>query len=109
MTFEYTRKHPRAPVRLRVHCAGDGLYFSDLTTNLSLGGIGLETVSNLQPGEQLEVEFVTPNGERVKLLSKVVWVKPSGEPERLAAGLKFERVSDEERNKITHTLEAHKP
>lgn len=108
--MEYTRKHPRVPVKVRVHCTGEGRYFSDVTTNVSEGGVGLETVSHLQPGEQLQLEFVSPELGRIVVETKVVWVTPSPEDDaRVAAGLKFSDLSLEQREQLTYYLQAKKP
>lgn len=108
--MEYTRKHPRVPLKVRVHCTGEGVYFSDVTTNLSEGGVGLETVSRIRPGEQLQLEFISPDLGKIVVETKVVWVTPSPEDEaKVAAGLQFGELSGEQREQLTYYLQAKKP
>ncbi len=97
-----TRRFPRIPLRARVHCTGKGLYFSDLTSNISEGGIGLETISNLEPGEELDIEFRLPESDGGFFVrTRVVWVRPMDESSRkINCGLAFEELADEERGTI---------
>lgn len=92
--IENTRRFPRVPFRTRVHCIGNGLYFSDLTLNLSEGGLGLQTISSLKPGEELEIEFQLPNTERgVVVRTQVVWVEPMNQGSyRMQCGVKFQEL-----------------
>lgn len=108
--MEYTRKHPRLPLKMRVHCTGEGVYFSDVTANVSEGGVGLETVSQIKPGERLQLEFVSPELGKIMVETTVVWVKPSsGEEARNLAGLRFADMSPEQRKQLTYYLQAHHP
>ncbi|RMF11830.1 MAG: hypothetical protein D6761_13680 [Candidatus Dadabacteria bacterium] len=107
MTSEYTRKSPRVSLKLRVHCAGDGLYFSDVTRDISEGGVGIDTLSRLRPGEELQMEMITPDGDKITVRTKVVWVKPADDPERVSAGLEFRNVDDTRRQTIRRVLETH--
>ena len=104
-----TRRFPRIPFRTRVHCTGRGLYFSDLTSNLSEGGLGLQTISNLEPGEELEIEFRLPESSKgFYVKTRVVWVKPIDDSsKKVNCGLEFEEIDDEERYKIRDYIQGN--
>lgn len=107
---EYTRKHPRVPLKVRVHCTGEGVYFSDVTANVSEGGVGLETVSQIKPGERLQLEFISPELGKIMVETTVVWVNPAkGEESRNQAGLRFSQLSPEHREQLTYYLQAQNP
>lgn len=75
------------------------MYFSDLAQNLSEGGLGLETISRLAEGDELEIEFTLPGTEDgLCVRTRVVWVRPV-EPEghKFGAGLQFAELAEEER------------
>lgn len=94
-----TRRFPRVPFRNRIYCTGRGKFFSDLAANLSEGGVGLETISRLEPGDEVEIEFRLPGtDEGFCIRSEVVWVKPVSEAERTyGAGLAFDDLTRNER------------
>lgn len=96
------RRYPRIPYRTRVHCSGQGVYFSDLTSNLSEGGVGLQTISQLQPGEELDLAFQLPDsGEELTVRTRVIWTDPVNDQERQATcGLEFQELGERDRERL---------
>lgn len=104
-----TRRHPRVPFRARVWCSGRGLFFSDIARDLSEGGVGLETISSLREGEELELEFVLPGtaGSSIRVRTRVVWVRPvTRDGRKFGAGLEFDVLAEEERQAIRRYVES---
>ena len=99
---EYSRKHFRAPLQSRIHCSGSGVYFSDITANISEGGLGLRTLSKISEGDVLDIEFTLPEtGQTIQVRSLVVWTKPvTNNSAKVDCGLKFDQIEDTDKTKI---------
>jgi Tfp pilus assembly protein PilZ len=80
------RRHPRIPVELEVRWkAGDDSDFRKaLLRDISIGGALLVTEEQLQPGDDVVVELITPGGASpIPIAGKVTYCAESG------AGVRF--------------------
>jgi len=87
---------------MRARCIGEGVVFSDRVHNLSVGGAGINTLSQLKPGDELELNFRLPEQQRgVRLRAAVVWlVEDDVGGESPNCGLMFKDVAREDKATI---------
>jgi len=97
------RRFQRLPIRLRVRCSGDGLFFSDLTRDVSPGGIGLETIDPLPEGMTLRVQLDLDGQSSFQVPGRVVW-SHRVDGHRARAGLQFENISPELQTQLRQRL-----
>ena len=70
------RKHARKPCNIEVTLDGA---FTDVVSNISAGGVFIETSVAFQPGKFVTLTFSSPNGEEpVKSMGHIVWNAPHG-------------------------------
>jgi hypothetical protein len=101
------RRHPRIPCRLSANIreVDSDLNPSTvgelrrqnqevLVTNLSLGGVGLEGVINVQPGRILRIEFSIPEHNHQAAFVEICWMAGK------RFGLRFLALSDKGLNDL---------
>ena len=111
-TYNESRKSKRVKTRLRVNCKSDGIFFSDFTRDVGLGGIGVETATLIREGTVVELFLHLPNEKDPLILSgKVVWSKSTNAPEKTTSnvviGIQFENMKPEHNNKLHNFIENH--
>ena len=97
--------HPSTALRLRE--AGAPEPFVASMGDLSSGGLRLRTATELQPGERIELTFVTPSGgAELRTRVCVVRVTPTRHAGRAAfeVGCQFVEPSAAEREQIVHFI-----
>ena len=104
-TYNESRKSKRVKTRLRVNCKSDGIFFSDFTRDVGLGGIGVETATLIRTGTVVELFLHLPNEKDPLILSgKVVWSKSTDPVEQTTSnvviGIQFENMKPEYHNKL---------
>lgn len=103
---------PRAELEVEVGLEGDNRFFTGVTGDLSPGGLFVATDTPLMVGTELVLSFVLPDGYRVATDATVAWVRaPRYRPDELPSGMgvRFERLSDADRNAIDHFLKDRPP
>jgi type IV pilus assembly protein PilZ len=74
------RRHPRAPIELRVDYKKLNSFFADYTKNISKGGTFIKTEKPLVVGTRFLFKLTIPRHEPpFELLGEVVWSKADGE------------------------------
>ncbi len=109
---EEKRQNQRHPLRTkmdyRAQSGGDFLF--EYTTNISRGGIFIETREPLPEDTVVEMRFQPPEADQaIEVQGKVVWVNPWREGEdnpNPGMGIQFEDLSDESRELITQLVRA---
>ncbi len=77
------RKHPRAPIELKVEYKKMNTFFSDYTKNISKGGTFIKTDRPLKVGTEFVFRLVIPVlEESVEIKGKVAWVNTETEKQR---------------------------
>ncbi len=93
------RAHARLPFRTVVSCRIGVKSFKSESVNLSEGGILLETSGGTQHGDEMDLEFLVPPRDNLKLRSKAVRNEP---PDRIA--VQFLALSPEDRVTIQNYI-----
>jgi type IV pilus assembly protein PilZ len=106
------RQHERAPIRLQLNYrdATGGNFLLQQATNISDGGIFIETEHPLPVGAHLLVRFQPPSSsDELELDGEVMWINAwveGGENLNPGMGIRFKNVSDEDRATIASIVKA---
>ncbi len=107
------RTDERLPMRARMDyrdtTGGNFLY--EYTSNISKGGIFIETTEPLPVGTDVEMRFQPPGMDEVlEITGTVVWVNPyrkdSGENPNPGMGIQFGALSDEAKDLVANLVKA---
>src|SRR5262245_9863211 len=85
------RVFDRIPLSLEVEYRTAGAFLVAYTSNLSKGGLFIETDRPAPVGTALMLSFTIPSGERLQVRAAVAWVRPQpadGKPAGM--GVEFE-------------------
>ena len=83
------RKHPRKPCSISITCTVQDRDFTDIVTNISPGGVFIQTSEALSVGQQVTLAFSSPDQEEpINATGKIVWDSPNG------IGVKFTSASN---------------
>jgi Tfp pilus assembly protein PilZ len=75
----HRRRHPRKPYSIAVYYATQDHVFKDFVTNISAGGVLIETSQPFSVGEHITLTFADPDlGEPFKMTGQIVWSGPAG-------------------------------
>lgn len=106
--FAEKRKYPRAPVKVEIIC--DELKDEDrrgigvlcfYSSDISIGGIFLETTVPFSVGATLHLKFTLPNVKRdVKTVGKVIRTKEGDANLLVGIGIEFQHLSYEDKKVI---------
>jgi len=102
-------RHPlRTKMDYRAQSGGDFLF--EYTTNISRGGIFIETREPLPEGTVVEMKFQPPGAdEPIEVSGKVVWTNPWRDDEdnpNPGMGIQWEELDDEKKALITQLVKA---
>jgi len=106
------RRHERAPIRLQLNYrdATGGNFLFEHATNISNGGIFIETKHPLPMGAHLVIRFQpAEDEEELQLDGEVMWVNPWVEGDsnpNPGMGIRFENMSEEERKTVASIVKA---
>jgi len=106
------RQHERAPIKLELNYrdATGGNFLFEHATNISHGGLFIETQHPLPIGARLVVRFQPPGGaDDLQLDGEVMWVNPwvdGGENPNPGMGIRFENLSSDDRETIASIVKA---
>jgi len=98
------RETPRIPTVIRVDYHTRERFFMDFAENLSTGGMFITTQSPLEPGTQLNLEFLLPEyNYPIRVKAEVKWIRTSfvSNNQRHGMGVEFKNLSDNAKNKIS--------
>ena len=107
-----SRQHERAPIRLQLNYrdATGGNFLYETATNISRGGLFIETKRPVPIGACLVVRFQIPNDEDdLEMDGEVMWVKPwveGGDNPNPGMGIRFENLSAKDRMTIASIVQA---
>ena len=105
---EENRKYPRAPVRVEIICdelqdesrRGEAI-LCFYATDISIGGIFLETTVNFKVGDNLHLKFILPGDkQQVLITGKVVRITKKDSLVIPGIGIEFEHLSYEDKKRI---------
>lgn len=98
------RRHPRAPIELKVDYKKLNSFFADYTKNISKGGTFIKTDKPLAKGTQFLFKLTIPRRqEPFEVLGEVVWSKADGnEP---GMGIRFIYADDSQRTDFESIVE----
>lgn len=86
--FIEKRKDSRAPLKILVDYRSKDLFRSDYASNISGGGIFIQTTNPLPIGTILELQLAFPDIPRlIKITGKVLWVREYGKEEIAVPGM----------------------
>jgi uncharacterized protein (TIGR02266 family) len=102
------RRAGRRPftARVRVSAAIAGLRADARTTNVSEGGVFIETTELLEVGDRIVLTFPNPDGGSVLVGGQVRWVTPFGtlQDPRPGMGVEFTGMDDAKRRRLAGVL-----
>jgi type IV pilus assembly protein PilZ len=99
-----SRRHPRAPIVLKVQYKKFNSFFSDYTRNISKGGMGLKTNQPAPIGTRFLFRLFVPTREEpFELSGEVMWCKTEGEDAGM--GIQFVYANDLERSTFEAVVE----
>lgn len=107
-----SRQHERAPIRLQLNYrdATGGNFLFEHATNISNGGIFIETKHPLPKGASMVIRFQPPGSEdELEVHGEVMWVNPwveGGDNPNPGMGIRFEGLSDGDRSIIQSIVKA---
>lgn len=93
------RDQPRVPVFLDVAWEGTG-QLTARTSDLSLGGCFIDTVSRVTEGETVRFRLRMPDGDWLQLMGVVAYTYPN-----IGFGLRFVDMSTEAQSKLKQLIE----
>jgi Tfp pilus assembly protein PilZ len=105
--MEEKRKYPRAPLSVLLEIWAKDKQKSvgkGFITNLSEGGLALETTERLRLSDHFVLSFTLPNNWTFDVWGDIIYVK-EGVLTR-AYGIRFKTIQPETRTKITHYVKA---
>ncbi len=110
-TYTESRKSKRVKARLRVNGKSNGIFFSDFTRDVGLGGIGVETPTIIEEGTKVELFLHLPNEKEPLIMNgRVVWSKAKDIREKSSSnvviGIQFQDVSSEHQDKLHKYIKA---
>lgn len=111
-TYTENRKNKRVKARLRVNGKSNGIFFSDFTRDVSIGGIGVETPTVIREGTIVELFIHLPNEKEPLILNgKVVWSRTKDTLEKASSnviiGIQFQDLETVYRDKLHTYIETH--
>lgn len=101
----YERRHPRQQLVLKVEFDDEAGFRSNYLSELSEGGVRLETVMELGQRYLLQISFLG-FVEPIVVEAVVQWTLPPSDPDGPASGLAFVNPSDDVRSWLHDVLEA---
>ncbi|HTN42314.1 MAG TPA: TIGR02266 family protein [Nitrospiria bacterium] len=102
------RKDPRFDVKIKVDFSTKGIFVSNYVTNLSRGGVFIETATPLPIQSQIHLTFMLPDiNVRIEATGKVVWtydVKKGTGKVVSGMGIKFTDLLPQDKAQIEEYL-----
>ena len=100
-TSSEVRKHPRAPIELKVEYKKLNTFFADYTKNISKGGTFIKTKRPLAVGTEFVFKLLVPSmAEPIALRGKVKWVvteqQAAADPQNSEPGMGIRFIYDDE-------------
>jgi hypothetical protein len=85
---EYTRK----PIRSNVECLTNNRFHKGTITNISAGGLFIETLMPFRSGEDIVLKFMFPQNpqKQLQITGQIVRISPFG------VGVRFKRLSKDQ-------------
>ncbi len=83
------REHARKPVRSNVECLANNRFHNGIITNISAGGVFIETLMPFRSGEDIVLRFMLPRNpqKQIQITGQIVRISPFG------IGVRFKRLS----------------
>ena len=98
------REQLRAKLKIEVTYKTADIFTSDLSINISTGGIFIKTPKPPPMGTKLDLEFNLPESAKlIKAEGAIVWIQNPSTSSSLPAGMgiKFKRIAPEDLKEIT--------
>jgi Tfp pilus assembly protein PilZ len=83
------REHTRKPIRSNVECLTNNRFHKGIITNISAGGVFIETLMPFRSGEDIVLKFMFPQNpqKQLQITGQIVRISPFG------VGVRFKRLS----------------
>jgi len=102
------RQKRRLPIRVEVSYLSIDEFLQDVATNISIGGVFIQTDEPLKENTRFRLQFSLPGEERpIAATGEVCWV---ADPDKIRSGrvagmgIRFADISDTDRNRIRRWL-----
>ncbi len=103
------REHERKPLRLELNYrhANEGSFLYEESSNISKGGIFIQTSQPLAVGEDLVIRFAPPSGgDEIQVEGAVAWVNGGADTPNPGMGIAWSDLSEENRETIAGIVKA---
>ena len=83
------REYNRKPIRSNVECITNNRFHKGIITNISAGGVFIETLMPFRSGEDIVLRFMFPQNpqKQLQIIGQIVRISPFG------VGVRFKRLS----------------
>lgn len=96
------RRYVRMPIVTEVSAQAGAMRFTAYTQEISAGGMSMTAAPKLPVGQQLQLSFSLPNGDKVQVSASVCWLRESD----AGMGARFDPL-DERRNVVRDWIERY--
>jgi PilZ domain len=100
LIFSSYRRTFRCQLVVPVSLANAERHFKASSSNISMGGIAIQTGETLSPEERFRIHLALPNGHEIETETKLVWTDKHGR-----AALLFTHMGDSERRAVQDWLD----
>ncbi|MEO1481617.1 MAG: TIGR02266 family protein [Myxococcota bacterium] len=98
----YTQRNPRVPAQIQIHYATGSVFLTDVTEDVSNGGVFLRTQEPLEVGDTLRLKLKLPGDFfSVRVGGEVAWVRQ----EPPGAGIRFTFESDKAQSRVERIVQ----
>lgn len=96
----------RIPLQILIEYQADNKKINMFCSNLSVGGVFVETTTSAPLGTKLKLSFTLPTEDTVFTIdSKVMWIRKADDGDAKAGmGLEFENVDEETKSLIVRAI-----
>ena len=98
----------RARLETEVSLTSESQFFSDLSGDISEGGLFVATYRAVAVGTVIDIEFSLPDGP-VRAVGRIQWTRPGGLDLPPGLGIAFVALAEEDRRRIQLFCERRSP
>jgi len=106
------RRARRLPIRINVHYSNVDDFLDDVTANVSVGGMFIQTDTPLAMGTRFRLQFTLPSKHAINTIGEVRWVSASdgSDAEQVSGmGVRFDEMAPSDRKAVEEMLDAWDP
>lgn len=102
------RSTPRVAMEVEVSLTSEAYFYVGLTGDVGAGGVFVPTYQLRPVGSVIDIDFALPSGT-VHARGRVRWVREAREGAPSGLGIAFEKLEEEDRQRIEQLCSARSP